>query len=198
MNEHRCMTNKPCSKKNQLISDKSSAVCCIKTRLLFWSWFTCTKQNSFTMKEIYFAHVTTAYSIHSGQLSCWEHRHNIQWSLSLSFSHSAALPGICSVKMCLEKDYFFSVVHFSALTLLDGWQEGHQACKKKLSGGCWCGYLSGVRCRFAYGPADATATHCLFSSVKSRLVLLFWYRLTQVVPDKGPLNRCCCCPFTVK
>ena len=26
---------------------------------------------------------------------------------------------------------------------------------------CWCGYLSGARCRLAYGPADATATHCL-------------------------------------
>jgi len=30
---------------------------------------------------------------------------------------------------------------------------------------CWCGYLSGARCRLAYGPADATATHvraCVF------------------------------------
>ena len=27
--------------------------------------------------------------------------------------------------------------------------------------GCWCSYLSGARCRLAYGPADATATHCL-------------------------------------
>ena len=27
--------------------------------------------------------------------------------------------------------------------------------------GCWNGYLSGARCRLAYGPADATATHCL-------------------------------------
>ena len=27
--------------------------------------------------------------------------------------------------------------------------------------GCWCGYLSGARYRLAYGPADATATHCL-------------------------------------
>jgi len=27
--------------------------------------------------------------------------------------------------------------------------------------GCWHGYLSGARCRLAYGPADATATHCL-------------------------------------
>jgi len=33
---------------------------------------------------------------------------------------------------------------------------------KKLSGGvlAWL-YLSGVRCRLAYGPADATGTHCL-------------------------------------
>ena len=27
---------------------------------------------------------------------------------------------------------------------------------------CWCGYLSGSRCRLAYGPVDATATHCLW------------------------------------
>jgi len=28
--------------------------------------------------------------------------------------------------------------------------------------------------------------------VKSRLVLPFWYPLTPVVPEKGPLNRCVC------
>ena len=49
---------------------------------------------------------------------------------------------------------------FSALTLLVGLQEGHPACKNWVVG-CWCGYLSGARCRLAYGPADATATHCL-------------------------------------
>jgi len=27
--------------------------------------------------------------------------------------------------------------------------------------GCWHGYLSGARYRLAYGPADATATHCV-------------------------------------
>jgi len=27
--------------------------------------------------------------------------------------------------------------------------------------GFWRGYLSMAKCRFAYGPADATATHCL-------------------------------------
>ena len=49
---------------------------------------------------------------------------------------------------------------FSALTLLVGQQEGHPACKK-LSSVVLVGYLSGARCRLAYGPADATATHCL-------------------------------------
>jgi len=49
---------------------------------------------------------------------------------------------------------------FSALTLLVGRQEGHPACKK-LSGGVLVWYLSGARCRLAYVPTDATATHCL-------------------------------------
>ena len=52
--------------------------------------------------------------------------------------------------------------------------------------GCWRCYLSGARCRLAYGPADA--------SVKSRLVLPFRYRLTRVVPEKWPLNGCVCMP----
>jgi len=46
---------------------------------------------------------------------------------------------------------------FSALTLLILWQEGHPT-HKKLSGGvlAWLSIWSEV-----YGPADATATHCL-------------------------------------
>ena len=48
---------------------------------------------------------------------------------------------------------------FSALTLLVGRQEGHPACKK-LSGGMLA-WLSGMRCKLAYSPADATATHYL-------------------------------------
>ena len=36
------------------------------------------------------------------------------------------------------------------------------------------------------------------ASVKSRLVVPFWYRLTRVVPDKGPLNgRVCVCNLKV-
>jgi len=55
---------------------------------------------------------------------------------------------------------------------------------------CWCGYLSAARCKFfAYGSADATATPSSLSSVKSRIVLPFWYQLTQVVLEKRLLNR---------
>ena len=87
----------------------------------------------------------------------------------------------------------------SALMLLVGRQEGHPACKKRVAG-CWHGCLSGARCRLAYGPADATATYSpSLASVKSRLVLPFWYQLTRVVPEKGPLNGCVCmcCNITV-
>ena len=51
--------------------------------------------------------------------------------------------------------------------------------------GCWRGYLSGARCRLAYGPADSTATHCL------RLVLPFWYQLKWVVTGKRAVKRVC-------
>jgi len=39
---------------------------------------------------------------------------------------------------------------FSALImLLVGWQGGHSACSKNCVVGCWRGYQSGARCRFA-------------------------------------------------
>jgi len=49
-----------------------------------------------------------------------------------------------------------ATIPFSALTLLVGWQEGHPACKK-LSGRV----LVWLSVWVAYGPSQATATHCL-------------------------------------
>jgi len=75
------------------------------------------------------------------------------------------------------------VYAFSALTLLVGRREKHPAYKNWLMR-CWCGYLSGARCwLFAYGLADVSAsqTPSSLASFKSRLVLPFWYWLTQVV-----------------
>jgi len=57
---------------------------------------------------------------------------------------------------------------------------------------CWHGYLSGARCTLAYGRADATATHCLLLQQNPDWLLPFWYRLTRVVLDKGPLKGCVC------
>jgi len=48
---------------------------------------------------------------------------------------------------------------FSALTLLVWHQEEHLACKKS-SDEMLAGHLSAAKCKwFAYGPANATATH---------------------------------------
>ena len=85
---------------------------------------------------------------------------------------------------------------FCALMLLVGRQEGHSACKKWVMR-CWHDYLSGMRCRLAYGWPSWCHCHSLsLASVKSRFVLPFWYRLTCVVLDKGALNGCVCVLLT--
>ena len=81
------------------------------------------------------------------------------------------------------------VVAFSALTLLVGRQERHPACKKTE----WWG--AGVVICLERGADLHTAQLMpllltVSCPVKSRLVLPFCYRLTWVVPEKGPLNGC--------
>jgi len=80
---------------------------------------------------------------------------------------------------------------FSALMLLVGRQEGHLACKK-LSGGvlAWLSVWSELQ--ICICPSCCHFHSLSLASVKSRLVLSFWYRLTRVVPEKGPLNGCVC------
>ena len=78
--------------------------------------------------------------------------------------------GLFDYKYCCNRPHYA----FSALTLLVGRQEGHPACKNWV-----CIWPSWCHC------------HSLsLASVKSRLVLPFWYRLTRVVLDKGPLKVC--------
>ena len=66
---------------------------------------------------------------------------------------------------------------------------------KKLSGGvlAWLSVWSEVQTCI-----QSSWCHCYslsLAAVKSRLVLPFWYRLTWVVPEKGPLNVCVCVCF---
>ena len=83
----------------------------------------------------------------------------------------------------------FSYCWFSALMPLVGRQEGHPACKK-LSGGvlAWLFVWSNVQ--ICIWPSWCHCHSLSLAPIKSRLVLPFWYQLTWVVPDKGPLNVC--------
>ena len=110
------------------------------------------------------------------------HQHALHYSSAIKQCHwCQILQGRCS---CYSAYVSSSV----AFTLLVGQREGHPACKKTewwvLAMPTWHGYLSGARCRLAYGPADVTEYSC-FS-----LVLPFWYQLTRVVQNKGLLNGC--------
>ena len=74
------------------------------------------------------------------------------------------------------------------------WLGGRKGIRpvKKLSGGvlAWLSVWSEVQ-----NCIWLSWCHChslSLASVKSKLVLPFWYRLTQVVLDKGPLNGCVC------
>ena len=72
---------------------------------------------------------------------------------------------------------------------------------------CWLGDRKGIRpvknWALAWLSVWCEVQTCMWPSgfhshslslapVKSRLVLPFWYRLTRVVPDRGPLNGCVC------
>ena len=84
---------------------------------------------------------------------------------------------------------FISVLLIGALTLLVGRQEEHPDCKK-LSYGVLAWLSAWNEMQTGILPSWCHCHSLSVASVKSRLVLPFWYWLTQVVPDKGPLNGC--------
>ena len=59
--------------------------------------------------------------------------------------------------------------------------------------GCWHGYLSGERCRLAYGPADATHCSCFSKTHISSFTFLLPTRLTRVV--SGHILKLKCTTF---
>jgi len=84
-----------------------------------------------------------------------------------------------------------SAIAFSALMLLVGQQEGHPACKKTE----WWG--AGVvvcleQCADLHMAQLMPLPLTVSCFSKIQIGLLFWYRLTWVVPEKGPLNGCVC------
>ena len=92
-----------------------------------------------------------------------------------------------SRKKCL---WVFLVVSLVPSLLWRCWLGGRKGIRpvKKLSGGvlAWLSILSEVQT--CIRPSWCHCHSLSLASVKSRLVLPFWYRLTWVVPDKGPLD----------
>ena len=66
--------------------------------------------------------------------------------------------------ICVAYNYITAAPELSGLMFLYAFVcllvKGIRPVKNRVVG-YWRGYLSGARCRLAYGPADATATHCL-------------------------------------
>jgi len=84
------------------------------------------------------------------------------------------------------------IIAFSALALLVGLQEGHPACKNRVVGtGVVVCLERGADLHMAQlMPLPLPLTVSCFSKIY--IDLPFWYRLTWVVPGKGPLNGCVC------
>ena len=72
----------------------------------------------------------------------------------------------CSQDCCVRGHWFISQVMSALPSVLWrcrlGGRKDIQPVQNRVVG-CWCGCLSGARCRVAYGPADATAAHCSIS-----------------------------------
>jgi len=91
-------------------------------------------------------------------------------------------------------DFFLIKIFFSALMLLIVRQEGHLACKKTewWGAGMVICLEQGADLHMAQLMPLPLTVSC-FSKIQ--IGLPFWYRLTRVVPDKGPLNVCVCVCF---
>ena len=121
--------------------------------------------------------------------------------------------------MCLQLKLTFRIHYRTGSP--DRWIPGtlgHEMWPSSMSGvmpsvlwRCWLGSRKGIRpVKKQSGGALAwlsvwnevqtciwpSGCHChslSLAPVKSRLVFPYWYRLTQVVLEKRPLNGCCCC-----
>ena len=146
--------------------------------------------------------VAASYASLQPSLSAGRQQHELNILISLSW-HARSLPppshGIRKPVaaqpdlLILTVMVYFVWQCFQCFDTVGWHQQEHPACKNWVMR-CWCGYLSGARCRlFAYGPVDAITIpqpHHL-SPFKSKLVLPFWYRLTQVATaSKNPITSC--------
>ena len=116
----------------------------------------------------------------------WCLQPELNYHCELSSSQLPSRQIVTCTHTCTVYQLVSTTTAFSALTLLVGRQKGHPACKK-LSGGvlAWLSVWSEVQT--CIWPSWCHCHSLSVASVKSSLVLPFWYWLTWAVPDKGPL-----------
>ena len=135
-------------------------------------------------------------------------KHSLNWILYFVFCISLLLQpylhfttyhstsSFHSTVYCKQRLLFVHVFVWSCIpsVLWHCWLGGRKGVRPviKLSGGvlAWLFVLSdGQICIW---PSWCHCHSLSLASVKSRLVLPFWYRLTRIVSEKGPLNGCVC------
>ena len=119
----------------------------------------------------------------------------LPWRLSLPNQiHKMCFQFFCILLSVLLFNYLFQSCWSLPSVLWRCWLGGRKGIRpvKNWVVGCWCGYLSGVRAQTCIWPSWCHCHTLSLATVKSRLVIPFWYWLTRVVPGKGPLNGCVC------
>ena len=93
----------------------------------------------------------------------------------------------------VNRKYSVITLCFTTTVLWRCWLGGRKGIRpvKTWVVGCWCGYVWS-KVQTCIWPSWCHCHSLSLASVKSRLVLPFWYRLTRVVLEKGPLNGCVC------
>jgi len=121
---------------------------------------------------------------------------NTRIALSLGDSWASCWLLLCLVRMSqhLLSLFLDVIVNFMPSVLWHCWLGGRKCIRpvKNWAVGCWCGYLSGARWRLAYGPADATATHCL-----SKIQICFAFLVSAHLgsPGQRAIQRVCVCVY---
>ena len=112
--------------------------------------------------------------------------------------HSIVNPSLSTLSL-ISNFRPFNPVQVLASVLWRCWLGGRKGIwpVKNLNGGvlAWLSVWSEVQT--CIWPSCCHYNSLSLVSLKSRLVLPFWYWLTRVVPDKWPLNGCVCVCVTI-
>ena len=89
----------------------------------------------------------------------------------------------------MHKLFFLSIVSFSSLTLLCGWQEGHPACKTDGAGHSYFGDGNLNGALHILIPVGATTTTVISCCSEIQTGLPFWWRFTRVTTTDTQRNQ---------